>query len=496
MRTNTRTRTLAALATAALALGALAGAASGAEIGANDDTGKYAEDGGGFFFKRMATLGLKQTVMTVRYLPEEPGTIQGKAFLDKAVPEATRQGLKVVFAVYPYPPRAIVKTRYEARAFAAYAARLAREYPDVRQFVIGNEPNQPAFWRPQLTARGRVLSAASFGLYLAAAYDALKAVDEQLTVVGVGLSPRGNDLPTARSNVSSSPTRFLDALGRWYRKSGRSKPLMDGFSFHPYPRAATQPLMQRYAWPNAGFADLARIKQALWDAFHGTAQPTTAEGLRLYLDEVGWQVDTDGREGYSGFENVSVTSEATQAAIYRDLVERASCDPDVAEVNFFGFYDDEVRDLGFQAALHRVDGTPRPSARAVQKAIRRTEGRPCAKPVRWRPATTVLGASLSRPRVQRSGAIRALVGAKEGAQGVVCAIPSERGARRDIASTATLLRRAVAPCWSGTLTPRFRRSVRLEIPPALRGRVVLAARLTASANAGRAAVLLKQPTGP
>lgn len=493
---STNTRTLVTFLTALALLAALAGGAAAAQIGANDDTGKYAEDGGGTFFEQMSSIGLKQTVMTVRYLPSEPDTIQGRAFLDKAVPEATRQGLKVIFALYPYPPRAVAHTRFEARAFAAYAARLAREYPQVRQFVIGNEPNQPAFWRPQLSFTGKTLSASSFGRYLAAAYDALKAVDETITVVGVGLSPRGNDLPRAKSNVSTSPARFLAALGDWYRRSKRQKPLMDGFSFHPYPRAATQPLMQRYAWPNAGFADLARVKQALWDAFQGTAQPTTMDGLQLYLDEVGWQVDTAGREGYSGLENVSVTTEARQAAIYRDLVERASCDPDIAEVNFFGFYDDEVRDLGFQAALHRVDGSARPSARAVARAIRRTDARPCRKLVAWRPARGVIGADLSTPRVQRNGAIRALVGAKEGASGIVCAIAAERGARRDIQTTASLLRRAVSRCWRGFLTPRFRRSVRLEVPAAMQGRVVLAARVTASANLRRGSVLIGRPQAP
>ena len=135
---------------------------------------------------------------------------------------------------------------------------------------------------------------------LAAAYDALKAVDPSIRVIGVGLSPRGNDSPLAPSNVSTSPVRFLHALGRWYRTSGRTAPLMDGFSFHPYPNSATDPLDRGYAWPNAGFVNLDRIKQALWDAFQGTAQPTTVTGLKLYLDEVGWQVDTAGSSGVRG----------------------------------------------------------------------------------------------------------------------------------------------------------------------------------------------------
>ena len=72
---------------------------------------------------------------------------------------------------------------------------------------------------------------------------------------------------------------------------------MDAFSFHPYPNEATDPLERGYQWPNAGFANLDRMKQALWDAFNGTAQPTTVDGLKLHLDEVGWQVDTAGRLG-------------------------------------------------------------------------------------------------------------------------------------------------------------------------------------------------------
>jgi hypothetical protein len=187
--------------------------------------------------------------------------------------------------------------------------------------------------------------------------------------------------------------RFLNALGRWYRMSGRTRPLMDGFSFHPYPRKATDSLARGYDWPNAGFVNLDRVKQALWDAFHGTAQPTTVDGLKLYLDEVGWQVRTTGRVGYFGVENVPVTTEGQQAAIYSTLVRQAACDPAIAEVNFFGFYDDGLR-TGFQAGLIRADGSPRPAAEAVRQAIGETALGCRGLPVRWTPATGVAGASV------------------------------------------------------------------------------------------------------
>ena len=329
-----------------------AGTASAADVGANDDTGKFAPDGGAAFYAEMASLGLKQTVVTVRWRPSDPLSLADRPFLDLTVAAARTAGLNVVFATYPYPPREVEAGLARPEGFGAWLQELAERYPDVRQFVVGNEPNQPAFWRPQF-GRATQLSARTFGPFLAAGYDALKAVDPAITVVGVGLSPRGNDRPTARSNVSTSPVRFLAALGAWYRSSGRVLPLMDGLSFHPYPNAATDPLERGYPWPNAGFANLDRVKQAVWDAFAGTSQPTTVDGLRLYLDEVGWQVDTASETGYTGSENVPVTDEETQAEVYGELLRQASCDPDVAQVNIFGLRDDALR-TGFQAGLYRV----------------------------------------------------------------------------------------------------------------------------------------------
>jgi hypothetical protein len=473
---------------------ATAAAAQAADVGANDDTGKYAEDGGDAFYGRMAALGLGQTILTVRWRPSEPDAIQDAAFLDRAVPAATARGVRVVFAVYPYPPREVQSGLATPDGFAAYLTRLAERYPQVGQYVLGNEPNQPAFWRPQIAPRtGKVVSAARFGRFLAAGYDALKAVDPGITVVGVGLSPRGNDNPRARSNVSTSPVRFLRALGVWYRRSGRTEPLMDGFSYHPYPWSARDAPTRRYVWPNAGFADLARIKQALHDAFAGTPQPTTLEGLTLHLDEVGWQVDTSADEGYTGLENVPTTGERRQAAIYGRLVRLAACDPDVAQLNFFGFYDDASRDAGFQSALHRRDGSPRASAGAVAAAIRDTAGGCTGRAVRWQPSRAVEGASLAFRHRLRSGGLKVLVGAREGARAVVCLVERPPASTRVAASARSLERQAVAPCWKGRLTPRARLQVRLDQPAWVTGPVSVVARVAAEATARRASLLVLPP---
>jgi hypothetical protein len=465
----------AAVAAIGCALALTSGAGAGT-VGANDDTGKYAADAGASFYAEMAALGLRQTVVTVRWLPSDPLALRERPLLDLTVAAARAVGLDVVFATYPYPPREVEAGLARPEAFGAWLSELAQRYPEVRQFVVGNEPNQPAFWRPQF-ASGRQLSARAFGPFLAAGYDALKSVDPAIDVVGVGLSPRGNDRPNAKSNVSTSPVRFLAALGAWYRASGRDLPLMDGLSFHPYPNRATDPLSRGYLWPNAGFVNLDRIKQALWDAFTGTAQPTTLEGMPLYLDEVGWQVDTAGLEGYTGAENVEVTDEATQAAVYGELLRRAACDPDIAQINVFGFRDDGLR-TGFQAALYRADGTARPAAFAVQSAI---EDGGCATGISpLSPVRAVFGAKRPTLRVL-DDRIEVVVTAAEGASARVCLIAgrhSVSSARRVLAARSA----RAGICAVGAVQPN--RATTLTVARAA-GPHMLAVKLAAETNTAR-----------
>jgi hypothetical protein len=330
------------------------------------------------------------------------------------------------------------------------------------------------------------VSASAFGPFLAAGYDALKAVDPTIRVVGVGLSPRGNDRPFAKSNVSTSPVRFLASLGAWYRSSGRLLPLMDGFSFHPYPNRATDPLDRGYAWPNAGFVNLDRIKQALWDAFVGTPQPTTLDGLRLYLDEVGWQVDTTGLDGYDGDENVDVTDELTQAGVYAELLGRAACDPDIAQVNVFGFRDDSARS-GFQAGLYRADRSARPSADAVRGAIADATSCSSTSVTAWRPATGVLGA---KKPVVRPGVVGLDVelAVAEDAFARVCLLAGTHtvtSARRELASRLS----TADDCVEGAVAANRTSVLALD---RIAGPQTVAVQLAAAANSERSTTLVRR----
>src|SRR5918992_3611376 len=169
-----RRRAVATAFLVALLIGATP--APAADVGANDDSAKFAADGGAAMYAQMAEMGLEQTVIAVRFKPSQPMLIQDKQLLDRTIEEALDAGLRVVLAVYPYPPREIEAGLGSPAMFGAYVSTVARAYPQVRQLVVGNEPNQPAFWRPQFDKRGRNVSAATFGRYLAAAYDALKTV--------------------------------------------------------------------------------------------------------------------------------------------------------------------------------------------------------------------------------------------------------------------------------------------------------------------------------
>ena len=247
-------------------------------------------------FGELSTIGLTESVISVRWDPAQPETIPEEEHLVTVIAAAKERGVKVVLALYPAKAHAVADNG--PAGFVDFCGRVATAFPDAAAFIVGNEPNQPRFWQPQFNADGSQASAAAFLTVLAGCYDAIHPTGKQ--VIGVGLSPRGNDNPLAPSNVSTSPVRFIRAFGAAYRASGRRQPIMDAFSFHPYPNANTDPPFIGYQWPNAGMPNFDRIKQALWDAFNGTKQPHIETGLTLWLDEVGWQVPTEGSDAYTG----------------------------------------------------------------------------------------------------------------------------------------------------------------------------------------------------
>ncbi len=70
------------LAVASVLVSALltgASAAVAADVGANDDSAKFEDDGGAALYGRMSALGLHQTVIGVRFVPSEAVVDPGQA---------------------------------------------------------------------------------------------------------------------------------------------------------------------------------------------------------------------------------------------------------------------------------------------------------------------------------------------------------------------------------------------------------------------------------
>jgi len=391
--------------TAALAATLLLTADAGAmDVGVVDDYG-IAPANSTWFFDSLGELGMRENRVSIAWDPEAPTTIHRQLELEQYVALATLRGVRLVFAVAPAKANAITSNPSAARQYAAFLQQLVRTFPPVKDYVIGNEPNQPRFWQPQFARRGGApVSPAAYYALLARSYDALKAVDRSITVIGVGLSPRGNDQPNARDNASISPVRFISGLGKAYRRARRQAPIMDELAFHPYPDRDTDNLLKGYRWPNAGVPDLGRIKQAFWDAFRGTRQPVFGEGrsrgrMAFRLDELGWQVGivASSRSAYFGFESVRTTNESTQSGIYAQAIRYLACDASVRSVLFFLLRDEPDLER-WQAGLIRADGSQRPSFASVKAAIAAANGRCSGRFRSWRHTTKVQGARLRFPK--------------------------------------------------------------------------------------------------
>lgn len=387
---------------ACVALAFCGSASANVTFGITEDTGALGDPG--LFYSTLTDLGATENRIAITWDPSAPTAIENQAALDYWIPQAAIHGIRVLFAVAPAHPSDITSSPDRISQFAAFLQELANTYPSVKDFVIGNEPNQPRFWQPQFSPTGADLSGAAYEPLLAASYDALKAVDPAMNVIGIGLSPRGNDNPLAKDNVSTSPVRFLHDLGVAYRASKRNKPLMDELGFHPYPNQNNDPPLKGYPWPKAGIPNLDRLKQGAWDAFNGTAQPVFAErgkpapvkALKLDLDETGWQVAIPAslQKFYTGKENVIPIDEGTQAQYYSDIIRFVSCDPDVRSLSFFHLVDEQDLDR-WQSGLMRIDDSKRPSYASVKAAIAQTQGK-CALPAPgWTHTATINGATVA-----------------------------------------------------------------------------------------------------
>jgi hypothetical protein len=292
--------------------------------------------------------------------------------LRRAVDAAVHQHIRPVLAVYQLSSSTPVDPT-QRTAFAAYTVALARALPEVRDVIVGNEPNLNLFWQPQFDATGGDQAALDYERLLAETYDTLKAHDSKLNVIGGALAPRGGDRPSSRP--THSPTQFIRDLGAAYRASGRTTPIMDAFDIHVYGESSRiPPTLQHPQTRTIGVADYAKLVALLGEAFDGTGQPGSK--LPIVYGEYGVETTIPAAKAslYTGHEVVPTVDEQTQATYYVEAIHAVEQQPNVRMLFLFHVVD-ESRLEGLQSATRYADGSPKSSEPAVQAALEAASGR-------------------------------------------------------------------------------------------------------------------------
>jgi hypothetical protein len=360
--------------------------------GVADDAGKYADDGGAWVDSMLKGANLTEERWTLQFDPANPTGIDEMPFLQRAAPQAQKDGIHVVLALYARPA-----IQHDASTFCPWAGMVAGlvQQWGITDFIVWNEPNTALYWSPQDAS-----APAGYEALLAQCYDAIHEADASARVVGFALSPRSN------GPSQTAPIPFILAVGKAYRASGRKAPIMDQMSIHPYPNPNSPTDGPDVGYKNPldyGVPNLARVKQAVWTAFNGTAQPTTLNGLTFRIDELGWQTDTTGLPQYFNSENVAVVSQAIQAAYVQEAVQKYfACDPTVTDVEWFLLVDEPTRngrDLtgksvggGWQSGFLTAGGqgvsTPKASYQADAPYFASGRKACTAHIVKWKPRRT------------------------------------------------------------------------------------------------------------
>jgi hypothetical protein len=454
-------------------------------VGVTEDAPLGMDDGGLAVYTQMKGYGLKVIRMSVFW--DGSANFTDKAALARAIPPAVASGHRVLLAIAPAEGHNTGFSDPSGPAnLASFVTQLARAFPQVQDFIVGNEPNLGRFNNPSFVGTS-VVGAANYERGLAAAYDALHAFNPNVDVIGLASSPRGDDNPTGRPSIS--PVRFIAGVATAYKASARSVPILDNVAFHPYPNPSQtdDPPLKGYQWPNAGLPNLNRLQQAWWDGFNGTGQPLFAEDasavkagsfVKWVLDETAYQVPTT-LPGYVNAETNQTVSEDIQAQYYAQIVRMYACDPSrVASLLFFHWTDETDRGR-YQSGFARIDGSIRTAAQAVKDAI----AAPCASPTRWKHSLGVSGASAS---FKSTAAFRFTATAQEDVKYVAGIYKSGKAAK-----SAKALGQPVAQA-VGNLKAYY--TAGIKFPGALKaGTYVYAIKLTAQLNSARSVTLVGKP---
>jgi hypothetical protein len=278
-----------------------------------------------------------------------------QTYLSRAA-RAMTLGQRIVIAVYGRPSDAPVDAAARNK-YCGYVRHVLAVIPRIAGAVIWNEANSPSYW----PARA---GAPAYERLLARCWDALHRLQHPVNVI---------DSTASHYDAAG----FIGELGAAYRRSGRTRPMVDTFGHNPYPETASEPPWTTHAATGTiGEGDYDTLMHAISDAFLFTGQPVpSAERPTLWYLEDGFQtaVPFPLRPLYRGRENDPAVlpadgGEPSQATQLRNAIELAYCQPAVGA--FFNFeLLDESRLGGWQSGVLYTNGVPKPSFGAFKDVV-------------------------------------------------------------------------------------------------------------------------------
>jgi hypothetical protein len=379
MRTLLTAALVALVALVAVLVPATALAGRGLAIGVNDDALKWRPG----ISSVAGDLGLGYYRVTQGWQPgKTQPSVSDTASMAAALKNAGRQ--RIVLSVFG-PASAAPVTASARAAYCGFVSSLLDRFPQIAAVNVWNEANLSYFWRPQFKRNGSSAAPAAYEALLARCYDAIKSRHPSVRVI-TSISPRGNDNPRARSNVSHSARNFIRKLGQAYRRSHRRARIFDHWGQNVYGSSSKERPWARHRL-DIGQGDYARLLSYLSAAFRGTRQPVPGRrDVRIWYLEGGFQTGIAAKRSLyaNGETDRSVIAplggRVDQASQLADAVRLAYCQPAVGA--FFNFLlADESSLRGWQSGILFSDWTPKPSYQPFKKVIAEVNSRHvnCAK---------------------------------------------------------------------------------------------------------------------
>jgi hypothetical protein len=364
---------LTVVSVVALAAAATALAGRNLVVGVNEDAVK-SRDG---ISSVANALGLGYYRVTQRWQPgQTQPSASDTASLDATVQNAGSQKLLLnVFGSATAAPH----TASARSAYCSFVSSLLDRYPQVTAVNVWNEANLSYFWKPQFNRNGSSASPAAYEALVARCYDTIKSRHPSVRVI-TSISPRGNDNPRARSNISHSARNFIAKMGQAYRHSHRRARIFDNWGQNIYGSSSSERPWVRHR-RDIGQGDYPRLLSYLKSAFGGTRQPVPGQkDVRIWYLENGFQTGVGGKGSYYGNSETDravvapLGGRVNQASQLTDAIRLAYCQPAVG--GFFNFLlADETNLRGWQSGVLFADWTPKPSYQAFKRVVAEVNAR-------------------------------------------------------------------------------------------------------------------------